>query len=81
MNCKFCGSPAIMKVGFKGGTQYYKCKSCGQKLVGREAPERMRFSTATIGESLDLFYDGLSLTDISRHPVATEGIYVNPYNV
>ena len=41
----------------------------------------MRFSTATIGEAMGLFYDGLSLADISRHLVATEGIYVDPASV
>ncbi len=81
MNCKFCQSPATVKAGSKAGTQYYKCKSCGRKFAGRIAPEGMRFSTATIGESLGLFYDGLSLADISRHLVSTEGIYVDPSNV
>ena len=70
-----------MKYGFKAGTQYYKCNACGRKFAGREAPEGMHFSTATIGETLGLFYDGLSLADISRHLVATEGIYVDPSTV
>jgi putative transposase len=81
MNCKFCQSPALMKAGMKADIQYYKCKSCGRKFAGREAPEGMRFSTTTIGESLGLFYDGLSLADIHRHLVSTEGIYVDPSNV
>jgi transposase-like protein len=41
----------------------------------------MRFTTATIGEALGLFFDGLSLSDISRHLIATDGIYVNPSTV
>lgn len=81
MDCKFCGSPRTMKYGFKAGTQYYKCNDCGRKFAGRIAPEGMRFSTATIGEAMGLFYDGLSLADISRHLVATEGICVDPSNV
>jgi transposase-like protein len=70
-----------MKYGFKAGTQYYKCNDCGRKFAGRLAPEGMRFATATIGESLGLFYDGLSLADISRHLVATEGIHVDPSTI
>jgi len=70
-----------MKYGFKAGTQYYKCNDCHRKFAGRIAPEGMRFSTATIGEAMGLFYDGLSLADISRHLVATEGIYVDPSTV
>ena len=81
MNCKFCQSPRTTKYGFKAGTQYYKCKNCGRKFAGTLAPERMRFTTHTIGESLGLFYDGLSVADISRHLVATEGIYVDPATV
>ena len=81
MNCKFCQSPRTMKYGFKAGTQYYKCNDCGRKFAGRDSPEGMRFSTATIGEAMGLFYDGLSLADISRHLIATEGIYVDPATV
>jgi len=81
MNCKFCQSPYTVKYGFKAGTQYYKCNACKRKFAGRIAPEGMRFSTATIGEAMGLFYDGLSLADISRHLVVTEGIYVDPASV
>lgn len=81
MQCKFCQSPRTMKYGFKAGTQYYKCNDCHRKFAGRDSPEGMRFSTATIGEAMGLFYDGLSLADISRHLIATEGIYVDPATV
>jgi len=81
VNCKFCNSPRTMKYGSKAGTQYYKCNDCGRKFAGRDSPEGMRFSTSTIGEAMGLFYDGLSLADISRHLIATEGIYVDPATV
>ncbi len=81
MNCKFCGSPRTMKYGFKAGTQYYKCNDCGRKFAGRLAPEGMQFTIATIGEAMGLFYDGLSLADISRHLVTTDGIHVDPATV
>lgn len=81
MNCKFCQSPSTTKYGFTAGTQYYWCKACKRKFSGTLAPEGMRFTTQTIGESLGLFYGGLSLADISRHLVATEGIYVDPATV
>ncbi len=70
-----------MKYGSKAGTQYYKCKDCHRKFAGRVAPEGMRFSTATIGESLGLFFDGLSLADISRHLITTDGISVDPSTI
>lgn len=77
MNCKFCQSPRTIKYGFKAGTQYYKCNTCHRKFAGREAPEGMRFSTATIGEAMGLYFDGLSFADISRHLKTTDGIYVD----
>jgi len=70
-----------MKYGFKAGTQYYKCNSCNRKFAGRLAPAGMRFETATIGEAMGLFYDGLSLADISRHLITTDGIEVDPATV
>jgi len=81
MKCKFCDSSNTTKYGFKAGTQYYKCKDCGRKFAGTLAPAGMRFTTATIGEAMGLFYDGLSLADISRHLIVTEGIYVDPATV
>ena len=81
MKCKFCQSPRTMKYGFKAGTQYYKCNACNRKFAGRDSPKGMRFSTTTIGEAMGLFYDGLSLADISRHLVVAEGIYVDPATV
>jgi putative transposase len=81
MNCKFCGSSYTMKYGKKAGTQYYKCHACGRKFAGRLAPQGMRFETATIGEAMGLFYDGLSVADISRHLKATDGIEVDPATI
>jgi len=81
MTCKFCGSEALWKYGTKGGNQYYRCKGCGRKFAGTGSPEGMHFSTATIGEGLSLFYDGLSLADISRHIQSTTGVPINPSSV
>ena len=41
----------------------------------------MKFTIATIGESLGLFFDGLSFSDISRHLKTTEGIDVDPATI
>lgn len=81
MNCKFCASPLTIKAGLKGGTQYYRCKACGRKFAGTDSPEGMHFSTTIIGEGLSLFYDGLSLADISRHIQSTTGVPINPSSV
>ncbi len=81
MKCKYCQSPNTIKYGFKAGTQYYKRNACKRKFAGTLAPAGMRFTVETIGESMGLFYDGLSLAYISRHFVSTEGIYVDPATI
>jgi putative transposase len=81
LNCKFCNSPRTMKYGSKAGIQYYKCHACKRKFSGRLALEGMRFNAMTVGEAMGLFYDGLSLADISRHLLVTEGIKADPVTV
>jgi len=81
MNCKYCKSSKTVKYGTKNGVQYYKCKECKRKFAETLAPEGMRHATTAIGESLGLFYDGLSLSDISRHLQTTDGIAVNPATI
>jgi len=70
-----------MKYGIKTGIQYYKCHNCKRKFAGRVAPDGMRFETATIGEAIRLFYDGLSLAEISRHFKTTDNINVDPATI
>lgn len=81
MNCKFCASSSTIKYGFKAGTQYYKCNACKRKFAGKEAPQGRQFSTATIGEAMGLFYDGLSFADISRHLQVTDGVVADPATI
>lgn len=81
MNCKFCSSQQTVKYGIRFGTQYYICRTCKRTFSGREALEHMKFNAHTVGESLGLFYDGLSLSDISRHLLVTEGLKVDPVTV
>ncbi len=77
IKCKFCGSTDIMKYGIRNGIQNYICKKCGRKFTAKDAPVGMRTPTEQIGASLNMFYDGLSLSDIARHLGET---YDNPVN-
>lgn len=81
MNCKFCNSQQTVKFGIRSGIQYYLCRTCKRTFSGRQALEGMRFSAMTVGEAMGLFYDGLSLSDISRHLLVTEGIKADPVTV
>ena len=81
INCKFCGSTDIMKYGIRNGVQNYICKKCGRKFTAKDAPVGMRTPTEQIGASLNMFYDGLSLSDIARHLDETYNNPINPSTV
>jgi len=70
-----------MKYGIKSGIQYYKCNDCHRKFAGTFAPEGMRFPIDIIGESIGLFYNGLSLSNISWHMEAARNVSVNPATI
>jgi putative transposase len=73
--CKWCGSTDIMKYGTRNGVQEYICLKCKRKFNTKDAPYKMRTAVEQIGASLNMYYDGLSLGDISRHLDET---YHNP---
>lgn len=75
--CKWCGSLDIMKYGIRNGVQEYICQKCGRKFNAKDAPYKMRTTVEQIGASLNMFYDGMSLSDIARHLDET---YNNPVN-
>jgi putative transposase len=81
VDCKYCQSSNTVKYGFKGKTQYYKCKDCGRKFAGRITPEGMRFPSTIISESLALFQNGLSPYEISRHLIGNKGVFVHPTSI
>ena len=75
--CKWCGSADIMKRGIRKGVQNYICKACGRVFIAKDAPYHMQTPIEQIGASLNMYYDGLSLSDIARHLAET---YNNPVN-
>jgi putative transposase len=79
--CKFCGSTDVMKYGIRNGIQNYICRSCGRKFTAKDAPFRMQTPTEQIGASLNMFYDGLSVSDIARHLGETYDNHVNASTV
>lgn len=79
--CKFCGSTDIMKYGIRNGVQNYICRKCGRKFTAKDSPYRMQTPTEQIGASLNMFYDGLSLSAIARHLNETYNNPVNPSTV
>jgi len=79
--CKYCQSKDIMKIGTRNGVQYYICRKCKRRFTAKDTPFGMRTPIEQIGASLNMFYDGLSLSDISRHLDETYNNPVDPSTV
>ncbi|MFC1935502.1 IS6 family transposase [Chloroflexota bacterium] len=81
ITCPRCGSQDTMKYGFQSGMQMYICQKCRAKFNTKQAPLGMRTPAVQIGSALAMFYDGLSLADISRQLEQTHGNPVNPSSI
>ena len=81
VTCPRCGSEDTMKYGVESGVQQYICNGCHRKFNAKQAPLGMRTPAVQIGAALAMFYDGLSLADISRQLEQTHGNRVNPSSV
>ena len=66
VTCKLCGSQNVVKDGVRGAIQYYWCKDCKRKFSGTKALPYMRVPPDQIGTALNLFYEGLSLSESGR---------------
>ena len=75
--CKWCGSLDIMKYGIRNGVQEYICQKCKRKFIAKDAPYKKQTPSEQIGASLNMYYGGLSFSDIARHLKET---YDNPVN-
>lgn len=75
IKCPRCGSLDVMKYGIRKGVQEYICSKCRRKFTDRDLALGMRTPVTQIGASLNMFYDGLSFSDIARHLAET---YNNP---
>lgn len=75
IKCPRCGSLDTAKYGIREGVQEYICLKCGSKFHDKDAPFGMRNTVEQIGASLNLYYTGSSLRDISTHLSQT---YNNP---
>lgn len=73
--CKWCGSDDCIKKGIREGIQEYLCNKCGRKFTNRDNPYGMRTTVDQIGSALNMYYEGLSLADVSSQ---LELSYHNP---
>jgi len=67
MNCKFCGSPNVVKFGTFQGIQRYWCKDCKRKSADNRALPGMKTPVEHISSALSCYYGGMPLDAIQRH--------------
>lgn len=77
MNCKYCGSSDVIKFGTYNNVQYYWCKDCKRKFSGIEAIPKMHTPTNQIADALNMYYEGLSLSEIRRNLIQQHKNYIS----
>jgi len=80
MNCKYCGSPNIIKFGTFNGVQRYWCKDCKRKFVADKLP-KMKTPTNHISSALSCYFGGMPLDSIQRHLQQQFGIYYSEMGI
>ena len=77
MQCKYCQSEHIIKYGKYKDVQYYFCKSCNRKFASTDTIPKMQYSTSKIADSLNMYYEGLSLQEIRRNLIQQHNDYIS----
>ncbi|MEW6034655.1 MAG: DDE-type integrase/transposase/recombinase [Chloroflexota bacterium] len=75
VECKNCGSDAVVKYGQYKGIQRYFCKACQRKFKGDNALFHMKVSPEHISTALSMYYSGSSISDIRNHLKQEHGYY------
>lgn len=81
IRCKFCGSANVVKYGFRNHIQQYMCRDCGRKFSEKDTLEGKRTPIPEMGIALSLFFDGLSLTEISQQLIGIFHEFVDPSTI
>ena len=82
--CKYCDSGRLKKAGMrktkKGNVQRYACLDCKKRFTANFGFEKMRYDSVLITRSLQMYYSGMSVRDISDC-FEQEDIHVNYSNI
>jgi len=81
MNCKYCGSPNVIKFGTFNGVQRYWCKDCKRKFADNRALPKMKTDTNIISSALSCYFGGMPLDAIQRHLKQQFGIYYSEMGI
>ena len=67
LECKYCGSPHVVRFGTYKGIQRWWRKKCQRKFVENKALPKMKTPVRHIASALSMYYGGMSLNAIRRH--------------
>lgn len=67
INCKNCGSEAVVKFGTYKDNQRYFCKSCRRKFKADDSVFHMKVSAKYVSSALNMYYSGMSINDIRNY--------------
>jgi len=77
MDCKYCGSPNVVKYGTYAGVQRYWCKDCKRKFTGLDTLPKMKTPINEIGSALNMYYGGMPIDAIKTHLQQAYGKYLS----
>lgn len=81
IKCKFCKSPDVVKRGIRTGIQYYTCKGCERTFAFNSSHYRMRKKKETVGNAIQMYYDGVATTTIDEQIKNIYGVDVDSSNI
>ncbi|MFH1087372.1 MAG: DDE-type integrase/transposase/recombinase [Chloroflexota bacterium] len=65
--CKYCESGNVRKFGKYKDTQLYYCNLCKRKFTPNASLFHMKTPANQVSSALDMYYKGLSITEIREH--------------
>lgn len=81
IECKYCGSPNIVKFGTFEGIQRYWCKDCKRKFADNKALPKMKTPISVISAALSCYFGGMPLDAIQRHLQQQYGTYYSEMGI
>ena len=66
-----------MKYGTYKGVQRYFCKDCNRKFIDNGAIPKMQTPTSQIADALNMYYEGMSLSEIRRNFIQQHNNYIS----
>ena len=81
MNCKYCGSPNVVKFGTFNGVQRYWCKDCKRKFADNRALPKMKTDVKIISAALSCYFGGMPLDAIQRHLQQQFNVYYSEMGI